>query len=281
MPSIRTVVAVATLGLLLLAADTRAVQAQAASAPVLAPHRAVYDLRLDGRRPARGIDQVRGRILFETSGNRCEGFTTAFRQVVEMSMNGNSMVMDLRTSHFEEGDGSSFRFTSRSTQNGRPHLETEGSATRVPDAVRLAVRRPREINSQIDRTTIFPTEHLIRIVEAAREGHNILEVKVYDGAETGEKLYNATAVIGRRIAPGSGEPEGAARNPKLAELARWPVTISYFEAGLDSPNPLYSISFELYENGVSRQLVINYSEFSLRGDLASIEWQPETACTRN
>ena len=59
------------------------------------------------------------------------------------------------------------------------------------------------------------------------------------------------------------------------------MTISYFEAGLDSPNPLYSISFELYENGVSRQLVINYSEFSLRGDLASIEWQPETACTRN
>lgn len=278
MPLVRNAIVAAVLGLFLPVSDLATAQAQTSSAPVLAPHRAVYDLRLDGRRPARGIDQVRGRILFETSGNRCEGFTTTFRQVVEMSMNGNSMVMDLRTSHFEEGDGSGFRFTSRSTQNGRPHLETEGSATRGPDAVRLVVRRPREVNSQIDRTTIFPTEHLIRIVEAAREGRNILEVKVYDGAETGEKLYNATAVIGRRIAPGTGETEVPAQDPKLADLARWPVTISYFEAGRDSPNPLYSIAFELYENGVSRQLVINYSEFSLRGDLAKLEWQPETAC---
>lgn len=279
MPLVRNAIVAAVLGLFLPVSDMVTAQAQTPSVPVLAPHRAVYDLRLDGRRPARGIDQVRGRILFETSGNRCEGFTTTFRQVVEMSMNGNSMVMDLRTSHFEEGDGSGFRFTSRSTQNGRPHLETEGSATRGPDAVRLAVRRPREINSQIDRTTIFPTEHLIRIVEAAREGRNILEVKVYDGAETGEKLYNATAVIGRRIAPGTGETEGPAQDPKLAGLARWPVTISYFEAGRDSPDPLYSIAFELYENGVSRQLVINYSGFSLRGDLTKLEWQPETACT--
>ncbi len=281
MHHVRSAAMAATLGFLVSVPDIAAAQVQAASAPVLAPHRAVYDLRLDGRRPARGIDQVRGRILFETSGNRCEGFTTTFRQVVQMAMNGNSVVMDLRTSHFEEGDGSGFRFMSRSTQNGQPHLETEGSATRGPDAVQLAVRRPREVNSQIDRTTIFPTEHLIRIVEAAREGRNILEVKVYDGAETGEKLYNATAVIGRRIAPGTGETEGPARDPKLAALARWPVTISYFEAGRDSPSPLYSIAFELYENGVSRQLVINYSEFSLRGDLTSLEWQTESPCTRN
>ncbi|KAF0122821.1 MAG: hypothetical protein FD152_3457 [Xanthobacteraceae bacterium] len=133
MPFVRNAVLAAVFGFLLPASDLAMAQVQTPSVPVLAPHRAVYDLRLDGRRPARGIDQVRGRILFETSGNRCEGFTTTFRQVVEMAMNGNSVVMDLRTSHFEEGDGSGFRFTSRSTQNGQPHLETEGSATRGPD----------------------------------------------------------------------------------------------------------------------------------------------------
>ena len=69
-------------------------------------------------------------------------------------------------------------------------------------------------------------------------------------------------------------------DPRLAGLARWPVTISYFEVGKDSPTPTYSIAFELYENGVSRQLVIDYGEFSLRGTLSKLEWQAETACSR-
>lgn len=249
-----------------------------ASAPVLAPHRAVYELALDGRRPARGLDEARGRILFETSGNRCDGFTTDFRQVVQMSVNGNAVTMDVRTAHFEEGDGSGFRFTSRSTENGAPRMETDGTARRTGAAVEIAVRRPNELRRQVEGDIIFPTEHLRRLVEAARAGQSILEVKVYDGAETGEKLYNATAVIGRPIT--SGEVEEPARDPKLAGVTRWPVTISYFEDGRDSPTPIYAISFELYENGVSRQLVIDYGEFALRGTLTKLEWQPETACSR-
>lgn len=280
MPAVRPALAAVFAALVLSGSGGSPASAQAAAPAVLAPHRAVYDLSLDTRRDARGLDQARGRILFDTAGNRCEGFTTSFRQVVELSMNGNRLVMDVRTAHFEEGDGSSFRFTSRSSHNGAAQTETDGTATRGPDAVNVAVRRPRELTRQIDRGAIFPTEHLIRLVEAAREGRSVLEVKVYDGAETGEKLYNATAIIGRRIAPGAGEVEAAARDPKLAALARWPVTISYFEDGRDSPNPVYSIAFELYENGVSRQLVIHYGEFSLRGDLTSLEWQPETACAR-
>ncbi|WP_439574956.1 cell envelope integrity EipB family protein [Phreatobacter sp.] len=251
-----------------------------AGEPVIAPHRAVYDLVLDTRRPARGVDGAQGRIAFETSGNLCEGFTTTFRQVVELSAAGSPVVMDVRTAHFEEGDGSGFRFTSRTTQNGAPRDETDGSATRMDNALRIAVRRPRPLERQIDGQAIFPTEHLRRMVAAARDSQTILEVKVYDGAESGEKLYNATAVIGRRIAPGTGEVEEAARHDALAGLARWPVTISYFEIGKDSATPAYAISFELYENGVSRSLVVDYGEFALRGTLTAFEPLGASECRR-
>lgn len=257
------------------------VPAAFAAEPVLTPHRGVYDLALDGRRAARGVDTARGRILFETTGNVCEGYSTTFRQVVELVVNGNPVVMDVRTANFEEGDGTGFRFTSRSTENGTPREETDGNATRAAGGIRIAVTKPRPTQSEIDGQTIFPTEHLRRIIDAARAGQTILEVKVYDGAETGTKLYNATAVIGRRIEPGAGgEVEEAARDPRLTQLARWPVTISYFEAGKDSPTPAYSIAFEIYENGVSRQLVVNYGEFALRGTLSRIEWLAENPCNR-
>ena len=69
-----------------------------------------------------------------------------------------------------------------------------------------------------------------RIIAAAREGKSILDFPVYDGSETGEKLYNTLTVIGKAIAPGDKPPDDAgAKLPALAKLTRWPVTISYFE----------------------------------------------------
>jgi hypothetical protein len=260
-----------------LASLTSVAQAQA---PVLAPHRAVYELKLDDRRASGGLEQARGRILFETTGNRCEGYTTNFRQVVELTMNGNRVVMDARTAHFEEGDGSGFRFTSRATQNGAPYMETDGSANRATDAVAVRLRKPREGTQSLDRAVIFPTEHLLRMMEAARDGRTILEAKVYDGAETGDRVYDATAIIGRRMEGEPQEAEPAARDPRLAGLPRWPVTISYFEQGKDGGTPAYSLAFELYENGVSRRMVINYPEFSLRGELIQLDWQAATPCER-
>src|ERR1700741_3114465 len=41
---------------------------------VLAPHRAVYDLKLSKSQGSRGIEAVRGRILYDFSGNACEGY---------------------------------------------------------------------------------------------------------------------------------------------------------------------------------------------------------------
>jgi hypothetical protein len=39
----------------------------------LAPHRAVYDLKLQLSRGKRPIEGVRGRILYDFTGNPCEG----------------------------------------------------------------------------------------------------------------------------------------------------------------------------------------------------------------
>jgi len=120
--------------------------------------------------------------------------------------------------------------------------------------------KPTEKNFTVPAGAVFPTEHMRRIVIAAREGKTILEFPVYDGSETGEKLYNTLTVIGRPIAPGQKPPaDAAAKIPELAKLTRWPVTISYFDQLPESDRqggeqtPVYSIGFELYENGISRR----------------------------
>ena len=76
----------------------------------------------------------------------------------------------------------------------------------------------------------------------------------------------------------------AAKIPALAKLTRWPVTISYFDEGehrkqeTGEQTPVYAITFELYENGISRALMLDYSDFSLTGELTGLELKKEKPC---
>src|SRR6185369_15354194 len=96
---------------------------------------------------------------------------------------------------------------------------------------------------------------------------------VYDGSEGGEKIFNTLTVIGREIAAGERPPTDAASgNPELMAMKRWPVTVSYFDRVGKSGEqvPVYSISFELYENGISRALLLDYNDFAISGELKTL-----------
>ena len=42
--------------------------------------------------------------------------------------------------------------------------------------------------------------------------------------------------------------------------------------------PAYSIKFELYENGISRALVLDYNNFAISGELTSLEVRDTKPC---
>lgn len=253
---------------------------------LLAPHRAVYDLKLLKSQSSRGVQGVRGRILYDFSGNACDGYDLQFRQVSELdSGEGKAALSDLRSTTWEDGTAKKFRFNSENLVNATRTDVVNGRAERNADQVAVNLSKPKEKTLTVPAGSVFPTEHMRRIIVAAREGKTILEFPVYDGSETGEKLYNTLTIIGRPIAPGAKPPtDAAAKVPAMAKLTRWPVTISYFEkqdAKAEQggeQTPVYSISFEIYENGISRALVLNYSDFSISGEMTSLELKKEKAC---
>jgi hypothetical protein len=146
----------------------------------------------------------------------------------------------------------------------------------------VTLSKPKDKKLDLEASIIFPTEHVRRILEAARNNKSILEFPVYDGSESGEKVYNTLTVIGREIGPNERVPDDAARDQKeLAGMKRWPVTVSYFERsdkGNGEQVPVYAISFELYENGISRALMLDYNNFSISGELKTLEIKDTKAC---
>ena len=253
-----------------------------AAAP-LAPHRAVYDLTLAKSGGKRPVQAVHGRILYDFSGNACEGYVLQFRQVSEIdSGEGKVALSDLRAATWEEGDAKSFRFNSENKVNERVVDAVDGNAGRDSSGVSVKLSKPKPKSFNLDAKIVFPTEHVRRVIEAAEAGKTLLELSVFDGSESGDKVFSTLAVIGNVIAPGEKLPDDAAAgNPALAGLKRWPVTISYFELGsakTGEQTPAYSIGFELYENGVSRALALDYGDFVVSGVMSQLELKEATSC---
>jgi EipB-like len=247
----------------------------------LASHRAIYELKLAHTRGNSPAVAARGRILYDFSGNSCDGYALQFRQVSELhNGEGKVTLSDLRSTTWEDGASKKFIFKSQNYVNETLIDTVDGQAERQRDNVAVSLKEPAAKTFDVAAGTVFPTDHMRRIIEAAREDKNILELPVFDGSEKGEKVYNTLTVIGAAIAPNERVPtDAAAREPALAALKRWPVTVSYFEkTARDDQAPVYSIRFEVYENGVSRALVLDYNDFAISGELTSIELRNSTPC---
>ncbi|HEY6833880.1 MAG TPA: cell envelope integrity EipB family protein [Pseudolabrys sp.] len=274
------------LGFVAAAAYAPALAAPESDTVFLAPHRAVYDLKLSKSRGSRGIEAVRGRILYDFSGNACDGYELQFRQVSELdSGEGKAALSDLRSKTWEDAAAKKFRFDSQNLLNDEQTDAVNGHAERNTQAVAVSLSKPSEKSLTMPEGAVFPTEHMRRIIVAAREGKSVLEFPVYDGSDSGDKLYNTLTVIGRPIPPGGKVPDDAAgKNPELAKLTRWPVTISYFDKKdakdeqTGEQTPVYSIGFELYENGISRALVLDYTDFTISGQMTSLDMKTVKPC---
>jgi hypothetical protein len=260
-----------------------AVRAQ--DAPImLVPHQAIYDLSLVQTRNSSSIVSVSGRILYDFSGNACDGYSLTFRQVSELdSTEGKVSTSDLRSTTWEGADAKSFKFTSENFVDENLIDSVDGHAERDAKKTAVDLRKPEHKALDFDPGVVFPTEHMVRAIEAGRAGQSILSFPVYDGSDTGDKIFDTLTVIGHKIAPGARQhDDAAAHEPKLADVTRWPVTISYFakdkaaQSGEQTPD--YAIGFELYDNGVSRALTLDYNDFVVTGKLTSLQFKQPKPC---
>jgi hypothetical protein len=259
--------------------------ADAAAGAVFLPHQALYELNLLKSRGSSSINSARGRILYNFSGSACEGYTSEFRQVSEMdSGEGKVTLSDLRSTSWEDAAGKSYRFKIDTRMNETDGNPVDGVAERSGDHITVKLKRPEAKTFELDGNTVFPTEQIQRIIAAAQAGKSVLELTVYDGSDNGEKVYNTLSVIGQPI-PGDrtvAVPDPSTASDVMKSLTRWPVTVSYFDR--DAPaaggeqTPVYAMSFELYENGVSRALVLDYNDFVISGELGKFDVKDSKPC---
>jgi len=266
----------AAASLMVMAGSAAAISPAPAKLP-FATHQAVYDLRLDSGGKAESVSDAEGRMVYDFAGSRCDGYTTKLRFVTRISDgDGNSRLTDVATSTFEDADGKSFSFATKSYVDGTLAEDSTGSAEREGGKLHVTLAKPKTERFDIAPSFQFPNQHLSTIIEAAMRGERFVQVGLFDGSEKGEKPYATAAVIG---AANSGADdlgdEAAAKLAGIANVRHWPVTLSYFDQkGSGEQSPAYELSFIVYENGVTRRMRLDYGDFALTGKLVRLDMKP-------
>ncbi|MDR7032664.1 cell envelope integrity EipB family protein [Mesorhizobium sp. BE184] len=258
--------------------------AQALAVPPLQPHRAVYDLSLDKASERSGITGISGRMVYEFNGSACEGYAVNFRFVTQIDTRESSRLTDQQTTTFEDGQGKTFSFLTKSFVDQNLDKEVRGKAVRDTKGVRVDIEKPKKDSLEL-MASQFPTQHLVELIGKAEKGENFYETSLFDGSEDANKIMATTVVVGKATEASKSDPELPALS-KLAKDKYWPVDIAYFDESDKQGGeevPQYRISFKLHENGLTRDLVMDYGEFSMTGKLVNLSLfdpAPQKTCNQ-
>lgn len=239
----------------------------------LATHRAVYELSLASASQNSGVLGASGRFVYEFTGGPCAGYETDMRMVMDVAKDSDSVVTDQISSTFEDGPSKQFTFSNTFYSNYALLSRTNGEALRTDsqkiklslDADETNGEEPRDLDVQ---NAEFPTEYMQNVIDAARAGKHVYTALSFDGS--GDKAMLAVTMIGAANREKARREEGES----------WPITTAYYPVGAagGDETPGYSVSMELSESGISRDLLMDFGDFKIAGALTTIERVAPESC---
>ena len=252
----------------------------------LAPHRALYELS-----PAR-VDQagkvmpLDGRLAYEITGSACDGYTVNYRIANRFQDPGSgSKLVDTQLNVFEAADGTQFDVEQHQLAgtDGAPAQRLSVKRTQSGGVGQGKIISPEAQTFTLAADVLFPSALEIKLLHEAEQGMSRDSSLVFDGSD-GKKVLKAITFIGKKRAPGSFAIDVANVELKpLAGLASWSMSTSYFPTDATSGDTNadtadYQASFNMYENGVSSELLFDYGSYALKGKLTKLELLKPAPC---
>lgn len=240
----------------------------------LAPHRAIYTMGLASTKPGSGIAAASGTMSYQFEDS-CDGWVVENRIAVNYAYTEGGQALsatDFIT--WESKDGLHYRFRMRNTRDGQITEEVEGHADLKGKGQGGVARftRPEPMTMPLPKGTLFPTEHTLKLIDAAQGGGRSFWRVVFDGSGL-EGPYEVNAVIGRQ----SQTLPGRAVSPLLG-APYWPMHLAFFPVSSPEEVPNFEMRLAYHPNGVAQEIIQTFKSFSLHGKLESVEALPRRGC---
>ena len=254
------------------------------AAPVqVAAHRALYSMSLAGAKADSGVTGAHGTMGYEW-GESCDGWIVEQRYRLTISY-AESQDVDIVSNFvtWESKDGLRYRFNQKETRNGTVDEEIRGSAELDGPGKggTVTFEKPQPQTMKLPPGALFPSAHTILLIQKAQAGENFVSRQVFDGA-TVEGAVLVSAVIGPKIEPkvdakNASDPKDPLNSPILQKPG-WRMRLAFFPADPKEEKPDYELGMLLLDNGVSRDMVIDYGDYTIKAKLDTIEPLPKPHC---
>jgi hypothetical protein len=252
-----------------------AAAATAVAAAQIAPHRALYSMTLGSVRNDSGVVDAHGAMVYQW-GETCDGWTIEqrYRLKLHYAQSGDADIVS-RFVTWESKDGLRYRFNEKETRNGNVDEEIAGEAQVDGDGKGGVARfsRPRPATLQLAPGVLFPSAHTILLIDKARAGTTFISRQVFDGSAE-ENAVQVSAFIGDQS---SADPASAQLSP-LLERPGWHIRLAFFPTDAKAEEPDYELGMVLLDNGVSRDMDIDYGDYTIRAKLDAIEALTKPDC---
>ncbi len=255
-----------------------------AIAPAFAPalavelvsHRAIYKMTLNSAPQGSGIVNVQGAMLYRFE-DVCDGWTGETKTVMRMYLEGGRQIESVWTfANWESKDGLSYRFSTRNNRDGKTIESLKGKVRleKLGDKAKAVFSRPDGLTIALPKGTMFPTQHLISLIEAAREGRKVYSRVVFDGSST-DNPYSVNAII-REIPADRRKRQAEAAG--LEDRRVWNMRMAFHALRGNKSMPDFEISVRYREDGISDFIMQDFGNFRLDITLQNFEELPQPSC---
>lgn len=243
------------------------------------PHKALYEIKLSGKKSGAQILNVHGHMLYDWNSN-CEAWNSShkFTLVYEYA-DAPPMQVSSDYSLYELFDGSSLNYSSQRKSEGELIEELRGSALINEEGGQAVNRMPEGVSFDLPAGTLFPMRHSLEVFKNMRAGKKFFNAVIFDGSDQ-EGPISVNAFMGApRNAPESLKSIKAIDQSLLDSQAHF-IRLAFFPLKSETSEADYEMSMTLHDNGVISDMEIDYEDFSVVQRLVALE-KTTTDCSGN
>jgi hypothetical protein len=242
----------------------------------MVPHRALYSMTLASADSTSGVIGARGAMQYRFADG-CDGWTVETRTYLRIAYDHGSEVESTWSFiTWESKDGLRYRFRINQARDGRTIEDTRGEAeleARDGPGVVWYTKPEREA-VDLPAGTLFPTDHLARMLAAATAGEKRFVRPMYDGS--GEEGPDLLSAVIAPIAPA--ERPGQAKAAGLAPSPAWHIRLAFFPQDAKDAAPVFEIGVRYRADGIAEWVEQDFGDFILDLQPTEIEILDPPVC---
>jgi hypothetical protein len=234
------------------------------------PHKALYEIKLSGKKSGSQILNIHGHMLYDWNSS-CEAWNSTHKFTLTYEY-ADSLPLKVSSDYslYEMFDGTSLEYYSQRKSEGEVTEELRGSAHMNPNGGKAENRMPEGLSFDLPSGTLFPMHHSLEVFKQMRAGKKFFNAVIFDGSDQ-EGPIAVNAFMGAQQMPPQNLKNIDSIDQSLISAPAHFVRLAFFPLKSEASQADYEMSMLLHDNGVISDMEIDYEDFSVTQRLTALE----------